>query len=72
MRFLQKDIDKTDGYFYGWDILWFKIGKFEFRWFTDCGEWFIYIEWDDGIRVKGHRFSSAGYLKLDNKKTSKE
>lgn len=72
MKILQKDIDKTDGYFYGWDILEFKIGRFEFRWFTDCGEWFLYIEWDFGEEVKGYRFSSAGYLKIDYKKNTKE
>jgi hypothetical protein len=32
MKFLKKDVDEYDGYFYGWDILCFKIGKFEFRW----------------------------------------
>lgn len=61
LRFLQKDLD-------GIDILWFKIGKFSFRWFTDCGEWFIYLEWDKGDRIVGYRLSSAGNIKLDFRK----
>ena len=61
MRFLQKDLD-------GIDILWFKIKRFSFRWFTDCDEWFIYLEWDKGDRIVGYRLSSAGNMKLDFRK----
>jgi hypothetical protein len=32
---------------------------FQFRWFTDCGEWFIYIH----IGKKWCRFSGAGFMK---------
>ena len=64
MKFLQKDGDDLD-------ILYFSIGKFNFRWFTDFGEWFIYLEWDNGNTIKGHRFSSAGYMKLNHKKIGK-
>lgn len=58
MRFLKRDLD-------GIDILWFSIDKFNFRWFTDCGEWFIYIELEDDKKIKGYRFSSAGNMKID-------
>jgi hypothetical protein len=31
----------------------------QFRWFTDCGEWFLYIH----IGKRWWRFSGAGYMK---------
>jgi hypothetical protein len=37
----------------------FRSKPFQFRWFMDCGEWFIYIH----IGKRYWRFSSAGYLK---------
>ena len=52
------------------DILWFSIGKFNFRWFTDYGEWFIYMELERKNRIKGYRFSSAGNMKLDYTKST--
>lgn len=42
------------------DYLWFYIGKFHFRWFTDCGDWFVYFEWWNKQDIHGLRFSSAG------------
>lgn len=36
-----------------------KNRNFQFRWFTDCGEWFLYIH----LGKKWWRFSSAGFLK---------
>ena len=48
----------------GLDILCFSIGKFSFRWFTDCGQWFIYFERNINGEIVGHRFSSDGYMKL--------
>lgn len=32
---------------------------FQFRLFTDCGEWFLYIH----LGKRWYRFSSAGFLK---------
>jgi nuclear transport factor 2 (NTF2) superfamily protein len=32
---------------------------FQFRWFTDCGEWFLYIH----LGKRYWRFSGAGYMK---------
>jgi hypothetical protein len=32
---------------------------FQFRWFTDCDEWFLYIH----IGKRWWRFSGAGYMK---------
>jgi len=52
------------------DILWFSIGKFNFRWFTDYGEWFIYMELECKNRIKGYRLSSAGNMKLDYTKSN--
>ena len=34
--------------------------NFEFSWFKDCGEWFVYIE----IFNWGYRFSSMGNMKF--------
>jgi hypothetical protein len=42
----------------GTDILIFKSKLFQFRWFTDCGYWFIYIH----IKNRYFRFSNAGFL----------
>lgn len=33
----------NSGSYQGINILSFKIFKFQFKWFTDCGSWFIYI-----------------------------
>lgn len=65
-RFLRRDtIDFGDGLVkhYGWDILWFRTWHFFFRWFTDCGEWFICLEWHWKNKCWYLRFSSAGFLK---------
>ena len=61
MRFLQRDAFNPKDM----DILWFSIGKFAFRWFTDCGEWFVYIELEQDKKIKGYRFSSAGNMKIN-------
>ena len=49
----------------------FKIGKFQFNWFWDWGDWFMYFNWymKDG-HMKGFRFSSAGYLTYNTKEES--
>ena len=41
---------------------------FQFRWFTDCGEWFIYIH------LGNHwlRFSSVGYMRGKDYKPAEE
>ena len=40
-------------------ILKFKIFKFKLDWFTDCGDWFLYLYFGKNYL----RFSSAGFLK---------
>lgn len=47
----------------GWDILWFRTWHFHFKWFTDCGDWFIYLEWRTKKETWYIRFSSAGFMK---------
>jgi hypothetical protein len=42
----------------GLDVIIFKSKLFQFRWFTDCGYWFIYIH----IGKRYYRFSNAGFL----------
>jgi hypothetical protein len=37
----------------------FMTKPFSLKWFTDCGEWFVYIH----IGKRWWRFSSAGYMK---------
>jgi hypothetical protein len=51
MKLLKKNDD-------GLDIIIFRSKLFQFRWFTDCGYWFIYIH----IGKRYYRFSNAGYL----------
>lgn len=41
-----------------------KNKNFQFRWFTDCGEWFIYIH----LGKRWWRFSGAGYLSSNHYK----
>lgn len=43
----------------GWYILCFRLGRFGFSWFTDCGEWFIYLRWYGRKSNRYIRFSSA-------------
>ncbi len=59
MRVLKKYY--TDGRqdYQGIYILWFDWKIFKFRWFTDCGEWFIYIYFG---KYRWIRFSGAGYM----------
>lgn len=47
----------------GTDFLIFRTKPFQFRWFTDCGYWFLYIHF--GKRY--FRFSDAGFLTGRNK-----
>lgn len=58
--FVQKDVE----YQSGTDILIFHIGPLCFSWFTDCGDWFIYLRKakiiNDICTIKETRFSSAG------------
>lgn len=42
----------------GLDIITFRTKLFQFRWFTDCGYWFIYIY----LGSRYYRFGSAGFL----------
>lgn len=52
MKFLER-------YENGVYILFFRIWRFQFRWFTDCGEWFIYLRWYGKKHVRHVRISSA-------------
>ena len=47
----------------GWDILRFRTWHFFFDWFTDCGEWFIYLKWQWEETVWFARFSGVGFMK---------
>lgn len=49
----------TNNKFQGWYLIIFRSKLFQFRWFTDCGDWFLYIH----LGRKYWRFSSAGFLK---------
>ena len=44
------------GSYQGINILSFKILKFKFKWFTDCGSWFIYMYFGKSFI----RFSDCG------------
>jgi hypothetical protein len=46
------------GDYQGFDFILFNTKYFKFNWFTDCGEWFVYIYF--GKRY--FRFSGAGFL----------
>ena len=41
-------------------ILCFNLGRFRFRWFTDEGEWFVYLFWKGKKLRRVLRLSSAG------------
>lgn len=45
-------------YYNGWKFLILRSRLFQFRWFTDCGYWFLYIH----IGKRYWRFSDIGYL----------
>ena len=64
-KFLQPDYfdDGITKEIIGWDILWFRTWHFFFRWFTDCGDWFVYLEWRTRKAEYYMRFSSAGFMK---------
>lgn len=51
--------DTASQSYQGTYIFMLDINKFRFSWFTDCGEWFIYIH----IGSKWWRFSSCGFIK---------
>jgi len=51
-----KEDDKEN--FQGWRFIYFISKPFRFRWFTDCGDWFLYIH----CGKRYWRFSSAGYV----------
>ena len=44
----------------GIEIIMFGTPVFKFKWFTDCGEWFIYLIF--GKSGKYIRFSSVGTM----------
>ena len=45
---------------YGMMILRIQLFGCYFRWFTDCGEWFIYIGYDGNKKHRFVRLSSVG------------
>jgi len=47
------------GKYQGFDFIIFRTKPFQFKWFTDCGEWFVYIYFGK----RWVRFSSCGFLK---------
>lgn len=49
--------DKTCMDYFRLTLLWFHL-----RWFLDCGDWFVYVEWWTNKKVYGYRFSSAGNM----------
>lgn len=55
-RFMIKD---NSGCFY---FLTFKIFRLKFLWFKECGDWFIYFNYEDDYKIKNVRFSSAGFI----------
>ncbi len=66
-RLLKRDGEYKDDF----DILWFKIWRFQFKWFLECGEWFMYITWHKKDRVIGYRLSSAGNTKINYRNEQK-
>ena len=64
MKLFKKYYAEHGGY-EGFDFIIFRGKHFSFRWFTDCGEWFIYICFEDKNKVRGYRFSSAGNMKIN-------
>ena len=46
---------------WGLYILGFHIWRFYFKWFIDCGEWFVYLNWRGKKILRSVRFSSAGF-----------
>lgn len=55
MKILKKYYTGSGSY-QGINILSFKILKFKFKWFTDCGSWFIYMYFGKSFI----RFSDCG------------
>ena len=53
MKFLKKHES-------GWYILCFRIGRFQFKWFTVCDDWFIYLIWEAKKHSRCVRLSSCG------------
>jgi hypothetical protein len=49
------------------DYFWLRFLWFSFRWFLDCGEWFVYVEIHNKRRTIGYRFSSAGNMPVNHK-----
>lgn len=62
MKVFQKYYD-SGGTYQGTYILMFKVRKFRLDWFTDCGDWFLYLYWFRKESAKYVRFSSAGFMK---------
>ena len=65
MKPLKKFYTNKDSY-QGTNVLQFEVWRLSFHWFTDCGDWFIYLRWNipsfHCVEVKEIRFSSAGFM----------
>lgn len=57
--YINFDDEKTLPFFQGWYLIWLVTKHFQFKWFTEFGEWFLYIH----LGRRWWRFSSAGYMK---------
>lgn len=62
MKLLEKYYTNSNIY-QGLYILVFRIKLISFSWFTDCGDWFVYIT----LGKRWYRFSSAGFMKGKHK-----
>ncbi len=58
MTILKKYYD-VDGTYKGINIMTFDLFQLSFSWFTNCGNWFVYVFFRNGWR----RFSNCGYIK---------
>ena len=65
--FMKKNSDPDYSDCIDYLIICFK--HFGFRWFLDCGEWFIYVDFKTRKKTSGFRLSGAGNMtySFDNK-----
>jgi hypothetical protein len=55
------------------NIFWLEFWMFNFRWFIENKEWFIYIEFKKNKKHWiGYRFSSAGNMKINHKEEERK
>jgi len=56
---INEDYRTSNGSYQGKFKFHFVSKYFQFRWFTDCREWFLYIH----LGKRWWRFSGAGFMK---------